>query len=105
MTKLLISIGIGALAGLIDVTPMLMRHVDRSTVLSAFTHWVVVGVLTAYIRLPTPSWLNGLLVALLTALPVVVQRANDNPQSALGILTMSIVLGAGIGWATGRFVG
>lgn len=102
--KLWISVGIGALAGLIDVTPMLMRHAERPVVLSAFVHWVVVGVLTAYVQLPAPAWLTGILVAVLTALPVMAQRAGENPQSALGILAMSIVLGAAIGVATARFV-
>jgi hypothetical protein len=104
MPKILIALGIGALAGLIDVTPMLMRHVERPVVLSAFIHWVVVGVLTAYVHVPAPAWLTGVLVALLTSLPVVVQRAGENPQSALGILAMSVVLGAAIGMATARFV-
>jgi hypothetical protein len=103
MTKLFIAIGIGALAGIIDVTPMLMRNAERSAVLSAFVHWIVVAVLTAYIQHPAPSWLKGVIVALLTALPVVMERAVENPQSAIAITAMSIVLGAGIGVATARF--
>jgi hypothetical protein len=105
MLKLLIAIGIGAAAGVVDVAPMVLRHVDRATVLSAFTHWVVVGVLAAYVNLPLPPWMVGALVALLTALPELIQRLGQHPPRIAGVLAMSLLLGAGVGLATARFAG
>jgi hypothetical protein len=104
MSKLLPSVCIGALAGLVDVTPMVMRHADWSVVLSAFAHWIVVGVLVAYVQIPQPPWMKGVLVAVATALPTVVERTSHNLQSAFGILAMSIVLGAVIGWANAKWI-
>jgi|SRR5688572_13884966 hypothetical protein len=97
----LIGLVLGAIAGLIDVTPMAMNGVGRSDVIAAFLHWVVVGLVTAHIRLPLPGFATGIAVALLVALPVIGERLSEGRPVA-GLLLMAVVLGAGVGWTTGR---
>ena len=101
--KLLIALGIGAAAGLVDVAPMVMRRVDRFSMASAFLHWLVVGVMVTYVRADVPAWLKGLLVSVALALPVIVGRLGQHPESAGGILLMSVVLGVLVGVVAARF--
>jgi hypothetical protein len=101
--KLLIALGIGAAAGLVDTVPMVMRRVDPFSIASAFLHWVVVGVIVAYVQADIPPRLKGLLVSVALALPVIVGRLGQHPESAGGILLMSVVLGAIVGILVARF--
>ena len=45
MDKILIALLIGVVAGLIDVIPMIIQKMEKSANLSAFSHWVVLGLI------------------------------------------------------------
>jgi hypothetical protein len=103
MSRLLISVLIGAVAGVIDVGPMIAQKLSKHACLSAFVHWVLLGVLISYVRLPLPAWLNGVVIAVLACLPVAILVSEREPKSTIPILSMSVVLGAAVGVATSRF--
>lgn len=103
MNKLLIALLIGAGASALDIVPMVLRKAELHVIASAFVHWVVVTLFIAYIHTPLPSWLQGAVVSLLAALPVVIGYSKTNPQSVLPILGISIVLGALVGLATAKW--
>jgi uncharacterized membrane protein len=44
MQKLLISLFIGIIAGIIDVIPMIVQKLDKYANMSAFIHWIIMGV-------------------------------------------------------------
>lgn len=103
MSKLMISLGIGVVAGLIDIAPMLIRKMSGYACLAAFVHWVVLGIIIAYINWPMPSYAKGSLVAFICTVPVVLMVAERGLKAALPILIVSVVLGALVGWATAKF--
>jgi len=103
MPKLLISLAIGAVAGVIDVIPMLIQKLDKYSNISAFIHWVVLGVIIAYIKVPFSPWLKGLVIAELSALPIVILVAKTDVKSVMPILIMSAVLGVLAGITTAKF--
>ena len=103
MSKLVVSLGIGAIAGVLDVIPMVVQKLDKYACCSAFVHWLVLGVIIAHIRLPLAPWLQGLVVAEMCALPIVLLVMKDDPQSILPILVMSALLGIGVGLAANRY--
>jgi hypothetical protein len=103
MSKLLISLLIGIIAGIIDVIPMLLQKLDKHANMSAFTHWVVLGVVISYVQMPMPPYLKGIIVAVLTSLPVLILVSKDDKKSIVPILVMSVILGAGVGFATAKF--
>ena len=103
MRKLIVSLLIGIIAGLIDVTPMLLQHLDASACLSAFIHWVVLGVIIAYISAPMAAWLKGCLVGVFASLSIIVLVAQAEPMSAVPILIFSTLIGSLVGWATARY--
>lgn len=103
MTKLIISLFIGFVAGVIDVIPMLIQKLDTYACLSAFVHWIVLGVLISYVDFSMPNWLKGLIVAEMSILPIIIIVLKDDPKSVLPIIIMSAILGVFVGITTGKF--
>ncbi len=103
MSKLLISIIIGVGAGIIDVVPMIMQKLDKYANLSAFIHWIVLGIVISYIQMPIAPWLKGFIIAELSAIPIVILVIKDSSKSSIPILIMSAILGILVGVATARY--
>jgi hypothetical protein len=103
MQKLFIALSIGLAAGILDVIPMLLKKAPLNAWLVPMVHWVIVGVLIAYVKMPLPNWATALIVALLTTLPTLITYSQTKPQSVLPIAIVSIVFGAIIGVANQRF--
>lgn len=94
---------IGIIAGIIDIIPMIIQKLDKFAIISAFVHWIVLGILIAYVDFPLPLWLKGLVIAELSALPILVLVWKDNPKSVIPIVMMSAILGIIVGIATAKF--
>jgi hypothetical protein len=108
MSKLVITLLIGLAAATIDVLPMVLRRggpnpAEWTAIASAFTHWVVTTILISYAVMPMAPWLKGALIGALSAAPVLITYSQSKPASVLPILGISLVLGAAVGFMTGRF--
>jgi hypothetical protein len=100
MRKLIISLIIGIIAGIIDVLPMFAQHLAWNASLSAFLHWVCLGVIIAYIDFGIKGWLKGLILAEITAVPFVLIAGVD---TALPIFGMSAILGILVGFFSDKY--
>lgn len=89
----------GALAGFIDILPMLAQKLSWDADLSAFTMWVAVGFLISISDLKMNGILKGLLIALLVLLPTAILIGAKEPVSLVPITIMTIILGSAIGFA------
>jgi len=96
------AVGLGVFAGVIDVLPMLIMAPNGWAITSAFAHWVVLGVLIAYLQTGLKPWLNGLSVGLASAVPVALMVWPIDPKALGPIIVMSAILGAGLGFASGK---
>ena len=105
MAKLLISLLIGIIAGIIDVIPMIIQKIDKYANISAFVHWVVLGIIISYIKIPFAPWLKGLVIAELSALPIMILVAKDGIKGIIPVLIMSAILGILVGITTSKFAG
>lgn len=103
MSRLFISLLIGIVAGTVDITPMVAQRLSKYACLSAFAHWVVLGVLISYVQAPMPAWSKGITIAVLSCIPIVILISETDPKSIVPIAIMSVVLGAAVGWATSRY--
>ncbi len=103
MNKLLIALLIGAGAGALDIIPMLLRKATWHEMAVPFVHWLMLGVLIAYVQMPVHPALKGTIVAVMTTLPILISYSQSKPGAVLPILGISIVLGAVVGWLTHRF--
>ena len=103
MKKPFIGILIGALAGVIDVIPMVLQKLSWDANLSAFTMWVVVGWLVSVVDLKLNAVLKGLLTAFLVLLPSAILIGAQEPVSLVPIGVMTLILGSAVGYAVDRF--
>jgi len=88
----------GAVAGIIDVIPMIVQDLTWDANLSAFLMWVVVGFLISVTDLNLPSAIKGVLIAFLVLAPSVVIIGWEEPVSLLPIGVMTVILGCLLGW-------
>ena len=58
MNDLLIAIIIGLVAGLIDVTPMVIMKLEKVANISAFVHYFVLGLIIPFVGWDMTPWLN-----------------------------------------------
>ncbi|MBN2802041.1 MAG: hypothetical protein JXR91_02985 [Deltaproteobacteria bacterium] len=103
ISKLLISLLIGVVAGIIDVVPMIMQKLDKYACWSAFIHWTVLGVIISYVQMPMPGYLKGIVISVLTALPILIIVAKEDKKAIIPIMAMSVLLGAGAGYSSALF--
>ncbi len=61
MNKFFIALLTGIIAGIIDVIPMIIQKMERMENLSAFSHWVVLGLIIPFVSWDVPAWLKGLI--------------------------------------------
>jgi hypothetical protein len=103
MRKVFFSLLLGAAAGVLDVLPMIPLGTGLHDMASAFVHWVVLGLVIAHLELPLPSWLKGLVIAVLSAIPVAILVARTDPVALVPMTVMSALLGSGVGHVSGRW--
>ena len=103
MQKLFVAIVIGASAGAIDTLPMLLRKAAWHDIAVPFVHWLMLGVLVAYVQMPIHPMLKGVIVAVMSTLPTLIAYSQSKPGSVVPILGISMVLGAAVGWLTNRY--
>ncbi len=105
MNNIFIALIIGIIAGIIDVIPMLIQKLDKYANLSAFTHWVVLGLIIPFVSWNIDPWLKGLIIGELSAIPVIIMVWKNDKKSFIPILLMSALLGIGVAIAGARFIG
>ena len=104
MDILLLSVLIGIAAGIIDIIPMILQKLDKRATISAFLQYFFVSIIIVNINLPHIAWwLQGGLISVALALPVVFIVSTEDKKAIPIILTMEAILGTLIGIA-GHFL-
>ena len=105
MNNLFIALFIGIVAGIIDVIPMLIQKLDKVSCISAFSHYLVLGLIIPFIHWGIEPWLTGLIVSVLSAIPIMIIVYPKDKKAIIPIAIFSIVLGICIGLAGDKFIG
>jgi hypothetical protein len=104
MEAFLVSLLIGLVAAAIDVTPMLIRKLDRWFVLSAFVFWLAAGLLIPRVKLVPWPWLSGLIVSVLLVAPLLPLIAKMDRPAVPMVAVTTLVLGTAVGWVSGLLI-
>jgi hypothetical protein len=104
MENLLIALLIGIIAGIIDVTPMIIMKLDKTANWSAFIHWVVLGLIIPFVHWDIDPWLKGLIIGELMTLPVMIIVAPKDKKSLIPMILFSAILGIGVAVAGSKFI-
>ncbi|NOX32366.1 MAG: hypothetical protein GXP56_01325 [Deltaproteobacteria bacterium] len=105
MNDIYIALFIGIIAGTIDVIPMLIQKLDKYASLSAFAHWVALGLIIPYVNWDIQPWVTGIAIALLTVIPIMIIVYPQDKKALIPMAIFSIILGAGVGLAGAKFIG
>jgi hypothetical protein len=92
----------GAIAGFIDLVPMILQNLTWDANLAAFSMWLAVGFFTAHTSIKLIPVLKGILIAFICLLPSAFIIGWTMPESLIGISAMTLVLGALVGWLVNR---
>ncbi|GAB4328704.1 MAG: hypothetical protein Kow00127_21220 [Bacteroidales bacterium] len=93
MKKAFIGLSIGALAGIIDVIPMIVMDLTWDANLAAFSMWVIVGLFISVVDVKLNSFAKGILTAYLVLFPSAILIGWKEPQSLIPIVVMTTILG------------
>ncbi len=104
MPRLLKSLLLGAGAGIIDVVPMIAQNLNWYANTSAFTEWIVLGIIIPHLDIGLKSWKKGLIVAEVCVLPVVIIVSMNGIAGVIPILIMTAILGSGVGYFGDRYI-
>jgi len=104
MNKILLSLALGAFAGIIDIIPMLMQKLDKHSIASAFIQWVILGFVITHMEFGIEGWLKGLIVAVILSVPVIVLVVKTDPKSSVPIIVMSAILGSVVGFVGDKLI-
>ena len=100
MNILLLSAIIGIITGTIDIIPMIIQKLDKRATISAFLQYFFASIIIVNIDLPHVAWwLQGGIISVALALPVVVLVSAQDKKAVPIILTMAAILGTLIGIA------
>lgn len=104
MSKILISLIIGLIAAIIDVVPMIIKRLDLKYILSAFTMWIVMGLLVYEVNYSKFSTVNGLITALLVYLPMSFLIFKLDKSAIIQVSVTTIFLGCLVGYFSGVLI-
>ncbi len=104
MHKFIKSILLGMAAGIIDVIPMVLQGLSWQANLSALLHWLGVSIIITYATFPMSGWSSGLLVSMLTGIPIAILATATDPTAWMPILLSSAVLGGLLGLMSEKLI-
>lgn len=105
MNNIVIAVLIGVVAGIIDVIPMIFQKINKTSCISAFVHYLMLGIIIPFVAWDLPPVLKGIIISLMLTTAVIIIAYRNDKKVLVPMLVMSILLGAGIGWAGGEFIG
>lgn len=100
--NILKALAIGMCAGAIDILPMLIGGLSWQENLSAFIHWMVLGLIIPFVNWPLIPCAKGVVIALSSAVPIIL--VVKDTSAVFPILVSSVILGALTGLAGDKFI-
>jgi hypothetical protein len=105
MKRIMIGMGVGLVAGLFDIIPMIIQKIPLNGCLSAFFMWVIIGFIISTNTLKLGGALKGIVLSLLILLPSTFIIAWKEPFALIPIGVMTIILGGASGYAIEKICG
>lgn len=100
--NIVIGLLLGAVAGVLDVIPMILQRLTWDANLSAFFLWVVAGFMLATSNLRLHPVLKGIVISFMCLLPSVFIIGWREPLALVPVGVMTLILGALLGFAYGK---
>ena len=105
MNDILIALIIGIIAGTIDVIPMIIKKLDKLANLSAFSHWVILGLIIPFVDWNIEPWIKGLILGEISLIPILIIVYPKDKKALIPMIIFSAILGIGVAIAGSKFIG
>lgn len=102
MRNAVVVLVVGLAAGLLDLIPLVLVGAPLLNMVAIVVFWLVAVFFMATTTLVKNAVLNGLVVAVLIMLPLILTVYTVNPSDALPMLSMAVLLGPLSGFALQR---
>ena len=100
MNKILLTIIIGCIVGIIDILPMIKMKLGKYAISSAFIFYFLMPFIIYNINiLENLWWLKGGLITFFLSIPTIIIISKEDKKSVIPISSMAIILGTCIGIA------
>lgn len=96
--KIMCGTGLGVIAGVLDVIPMVLQKLTWDANLSAFSMWVVIGFILSITDIKLRGVFKGILISYITILPCAILIGWQDPASLIPISVMTLILGSLLGY-------
>jgi len=96
--RILIGLGCGLVAGILDMIPMIVQSLPWDANLSALSMWIVSGFFISKTELKMNAILKGILISYLCLAPSAFLIGSEEPVSLFPILVMTTFLGGVLGY-------
>ena len=103
MKKTQLGILLGTIAGIIDVIPMIIQKLTWDANLSAFFHWIIVGFFIATINIKIRGILKGLLISIITLIPIAFLVWWNDTSSIIPMSISTIIYGIVLGFLIDKY--
>lgn len=104
MREMLVILMLGIVAGLIDILPMIKMKLDKYSIGSAFTFYLILPIVIFKSMLfENIWWMRGGIIGLLLVIPVILIVLKEDKKAVGPMCVMSFALGSLIGIA-GHFI-
>ena len=103
MKKVQLGITLGAIAGIIDVIPMVLQKLTWDANLSAFFLWVISGFLIATNNLNIKNITKGIFIPFLVLIPAAIIIGRQEPFSLIPIIITTLILGSALGFFMDKY--
>ena len=99
MDKLLFSVLVGLVVGIIDIIPMILQKLPRYTTASAFFQYFFVSIVILNVDIPhIVWWLEGGVVGLALVIPMLIHVGHTDKKPLPIIALNAILLGTLVGF-------
>ena len=104
MDKLIKSLLLGTAAGILNVIPLVFLGLSWGICIGTLLHWLGLGLIVTYAKLPLNGAVSGAGIALLTGIPLAIFATDIATGAAIPILISSLVMGYVLGFMTERLI-
>ena len=95
---------IGTAAGILDAIALVLSQSVWQASVAALLHWMGLGVIITYVRLPFTGWLSGMLLALITAVPLALLSTATESGGFGHALLAAVILGGLLGLIADKLI-
>lgn len=104
MDKLLFSIIVGFIIGIVDIVPMIVKKLPKYSTIASFFHYFFVTIVIINIELPyIPWWLEGGILGFVLMVPMLIHVGHEDKKPLPVIAINAIILGSIAGFISHFF--